>query len=305
MTSELIAISEQENVPALANALDGLWASLERSAAFNITQAAGDSLSEYSQIEQRAMLLAEMLNQSKGLDLASVMLKGRILQEIEQDSLFSVHPGQYHTLEDLAKDQGIGISELSQIRDLYNIIFPWVRETLGMDIRVMWENIGKSNMRELVPILKRIITGEEARGTVEQTFEYIMNDVAATMRSASGLEEGAVIDEDELSRAAVAQLLQDGIQLTNSNLRQRLRPDRTPSIEAHLLHMNGNHYVLACLDDRQEQMLARRLHGYWDPITLSGIGRQELVALLRQYPGLASFFRMATGQDPDQLEFGL
>lgn len=271
------------NVPALNSALDGLWASLERTAAQNIANAAGADIDHYTQIEQRAMLRAEMLNQAKGLDLASVLIKGRIVDEIEREGLFTVHPAGYHTLEQLATDQGISISELSQIKDLTRVVFPWVVENLGITIYDLWESVGKSNMRELVPVLKRVITGEEARGSVEGSYQRLLGETQAGAEI-TGQELGA----DETRRLMVETLLSDAGSLTNANLRQRLRPDPMDSIECHVLHLDGKAYIIAALDDRQETFVNRRLHGYWDPIRIDAadLTREELRSVLRNYDAL-------------------
>lgn len=293
--NQLMRLAQDETRLTLPAALDNLWQSLERTAAVNIAQAAGDDLEQYTMIEQRAMLLTEMLNQSKGLDLAAVLLKGRILDEIERDALFAAHPAGYPTLEQLAVDQGIGISELSQVRDLTRVIFPWLGENLGLDIRAVWEQVGKSNMRELTPILKRIITGQEARGTVEATYQRVIEDIQAT-----AAETNHVLNDEELQRTAITQLLEQGDLLTNANLRQQLRPERAPSIDAHIFPgPDGVKYLVASMDVDQYTIVSRRLHGYWDPITVitEGHTRDQIIALLRQYPVLDAFVRSLLGDD--------
>ena len=158
--TSLIEISERQ-VPTVRETLDGIWSSLEKSAASSIAQAASQenaALGEYSQIEQRALLYGEMLNQSKGLSFAEVMIQGRIVATMERESLASVHPAGYRSLDELAKDQGIGASELSQIRDMTQTIFPWIQTTIGTDPAELWQEVGKSKLRELTPLLKRVIS---------------------------------------------------------------------------------------------------------------------------------------------------
>jgi hypothetical protein len=293
MAGDTLATIANGTALSLNVALDSLWNSLEKSAAVNITEAAGGSLDQYTQIEQRAMLRTEMLNEAKGLDLASVLIKGRIVEEIRRDSLFSVHPAGYTTLEQLALDQGVSIGELSQIVDLTTVIFPWVQSNLGMDVRTLWDSVGKSNMRELVPVLKRIITGEEARGSVEASYQRVMQDVAATAATA-----GETVDEPGLILLAARTLIDQGGTLTNANLRQQLRPDRMPSIEATVVRLDGRAYVLAALDDRQEQFMNRKLHGYWDPMRMDDLTRAEALSVLRnQFPALDNFRRWLESEE--------
>jgi hypothetical protein len=293
MAGDTLATIANGTALSLNVALDSLWNSLEKSAAMNITEAAGGSLDQYTQIEQRAMLRTEMLNEAKGLDLASVLIKGRIVEEIRRDSLFSVHPAGYTTLEQLAMDQGVSIGELSQIVDLTTVIFPWVQSNLGMDVRTLWDSVGKSNMRELVPVLKRIITGEEARGSVEASYQRVMQEVAATAATA-----GETVDEEGLVILAARTLIDQGGTLTNANLRQQLRPDRMPSIEATVVRLDGRAYILAALDDRQEQFMNRKLHGYWDPLRMDDLTQEEALSVFRnQFPALDSFRRWLAGEE--------
>jgi len=261
MTNALTTIIENERVLTVGQTLDNIFQSLEKSAAMNVAAAAGNN-DDYSAIEIRALVRAEMLNLSKGLDFAAIITKGRIVDEIQQEGLFTVHPAGYHTLEELAVDQGISVSELSQIMDLTRTIFPWIVMHLGRSAAQVFEAVGKSNMRELVPVLKRLITGETTGvGTVEEAVRRILDDMAATMRAA-----GQTPTPEAITTAAVEELLDVGTHLTNREVRRRIRPDATPPIEVVIMRgRNTEHaYLIAKVTDVQEQMVARRLHGYWD-----------------------------------------
>jgi hypothetical protein len=272
--TSLIEISERQ-VPTIRETLDGIWSSLEKSAAESISLAATQenaTLTEYSAIEQRALLYGEMLNQSKGLSFAEVMVQGRIVSTMERESLASVHPAGYRSLDELARDQGIGASELSQIRDMTQTIFPWIQTNIGTEPSELWQEVGKSKLRELTPLLKRVITGEEARGSVETSYD---NLIAGINRVAE--ESNETLTDDDRQKNAVEQLITHGMTMTNADLRQTIRADRTPSLEPVILtrwNPSGReparrNYVIVEVSDDQLTMLSRRLHGYWDPVRVS------------------------------------
>jgi hypothetical protein len=270
----LIELANQEGVLTVRETIDGLYDALQKSAAMSIAVAADEeeqTLGDFTAIEQRAMLQTEMLNQSKAMDFASVMLKGRILETISRESLHAAHPAGYATLEALAQDQGMSSSELSNTIDLTSVIFPWIDEHLDMSAELVYNQIGKSNLRELVPILKRVITLEEARGSVERSFNYLWNEMHDMLATAGQIPAEAADDDEQneinrlIQNRIVGQLVEDGAIMTNADLRQRVRPERTTPVDAYIFHLpDGTHMMLSVLTDEQEQMVARRLHGYWD-----------------------------------------
>lgn len=279
------------NVMTVDETMNTMWASLQKTAAHNLQQAAVDQggvLTEFSAIELRALLYTEMLNLSKGLGFAELMVQGRIVETMERESLHSVHPGGYTTLDELAQDQGISVSELSQVRDLTQTIFPWVETHLTHSAAYMWNEVGKSKLRELVPLLKRTITGTIARGTVETSYQAVANDIMATFLVAN---PGAEPPTGEALQILITdQLIDHGVTLTNANLRQTIRPDRTPSLEPVIVRRftNGQAdsqlYVVMQVSDDQMTMLERRLHGHWDPVrtTASNEGDVKTIRMIRQ-----------------------
>nr|MBN1228910.1 hypothetical protein [Anaerolineae bacterium] len=289
----LAPIASRSNVPAIQESLDQLWDSLEKSAASNIRGAAGDRM-EFTQIEQRSLLRAEMLNLSKGIDVASILIKGRLIEEIEREGLATVHPGQYRDVDELCQDQGISPTEKSQIQALYSTIFPWIQDNLGLSPMEVWNNISKSNIKELVPVLTRIISGEEARESVEASYNHIMDDIYAT-----ALTAGNEITEEGARLQAVDILLEQASYMSNRDLRATLRPGDAGNIDAYTVKVGERTYLIASMDDRQEQMLARRLHGYWDPINLGNMDGQrveEVRSIVRnQYQPLFRLANLITG----------
>jgi hypothetical protein len=228
-------------------------------------QANYDALGDdtYTETERMAMLKIEELRLVNGLDLAAVLLRAEYLQEIETNNLITRHPAGYTTLGEMAQDQGISLAELSQTLDLANVVFPYVEEHMNTTIPQLWEEIGKSNMRELVPVLKRIITGEEARGTVEDAATLFLEDVTATFAAAN---DPRVDDDDAIALEAVEQLLIHGATLTNRRLRQQIRPERTPVIPVTTITDDDNVILLCEMDPDQWQMFMRKMGTSVDPL---------------------------------------
>jgi len=209
----------------------------------------------YSETEKQAMITVEALKQVNGLDLAAVLMRGKFLKEIEEHNMVTSHPGGYHSLSEMALDQGISLTELSQTRDLCFTIFPYIEEHLNITIATLWEGLGKSNIKELLPVLKQIITNDPS-GTqsVQNSVEAILDDVAATARVA-----GQELDDAGIRRAAIDQLIDAGLHLNNRELRHRIRPDGTPNINATLLGTRDHRIMVTEMSEEQWIMLQRKM----------------------------------------------
>jgi hypothetical protein len=229
---------------------------------FSAAQSNVDALNgEFTEAEKISMVKIEELKLINGMDLAALLLRGKILKEIEDQALFSFHPGGYLTMEEMARDQGIGISELSNVRDLCYTIFPYM-EANGMSVAVTFEAIGKSNFRELVPALKAIITGvAPSSERLQETINRLMDDTAATAAVA-----GEEITPEEIRDQTVLGLLTRMQGMTNRTVRHELRPEHAPTINATVINNNGTRIFIAELNDDQMTILTRRLQGYVDPI---------------------------------------
>lgn len=256
---------------------------------------------ELTEAEREAAIVIEELKMINGLDLAAVMLRGRLLDDIENRALWSVHPGGYATLEEMARDQGISITELSQVRDLYRIIFPFIEEELGMSIPELWEQIGKSNFREMVPVLKCLIAGpdEHTKASVRNSYERLMDDAAATLRAQGITDEQLIEDgappelvaaldgptDEDITEAAIRNLIEAGAVMSNRDLRQTIRPERTPSLEPTIIRSNGNRVIVMTVSDDQYTLFERRMGSAIDPIEFNmpqdPVTRQREAARIR------------------------
>lgn len=264
MTNVTIAPYQPSTNPVLAVTLINLEEKITEAAQANVLQmiAGGD----YTETEIYAMTVVEKLKAVNGLDLAAVLFRGKYIKEIREKNLLSLHPGRdggYRTLRDMAKDQGISASELDRTDDLCNIIFPWVTENLGMPIAQFWESIGKSNLIDLLPILKALITGEApTHGDTRASVARVLEDV----------RENAVgeVTGDELRFRAIGQLIEHGQLLPNRELRNHIRPDRTPNIQAIGFDGRGAKVMVLRLEPSQEAMFWRLVGRHVDTHDYAG-----------------------------------
>ena len=238
------------------DALNGLRRQLEL-AAYAAVEAAGDG---FTAVEREAMAKIEQLKLINNLDLAAVLMRGELLHEIEERALWSVHPGQYGSLQEMARMQGISLSELSNTRDLCDVIFPYMENVLGISVPQVWEEIGKSNFRELVPVLKSLISGEEPATASTRGALNALLDNAAASASVAGQE----LTDEELRRTVIEGLVHDGQVMTNRELRTRLRPERTEPIQPTVLRQNGTRILLVEVTEEQWTALQRRLSTFMD-----------------------------------------
>ena len=242
------------------NALNGLRHSLELAAQANVA-VVGDGFTE---VEKEAMRKVEELKLINDIDLSAVLMRGELLHEIENRGLWSVHPGGYTSMQEMARMQGISLSELSNTRDLCDVIFPFMQDTLGIDIPQVWEEIGKSNMRELVPVLKSLITGEApSTASTRNTIEALLDNEAATAQTA-----GESPSPEDLRRRVAENLIADGQVMTNRQLRTRLRPERTEPIQSTVLKQGNTRIVLAEMTEDQWIAYQRRLNSFMEEAVL-------------------------------------
>jgi hypothetical protein len=255
-----LATYQPASNPALSSALVGLARDIHDAAWANVVQAMGADTG-YSEIEKEAMLVIEELRQVNGLDLAAVLMRGAFLRQIIDHNLATHHPEGYRNEGEMARKQGISWTELNHVKDLCEIVFPYVTGVLHMELTQAWEDIGKSNFVELIPVIKQLITGEAGGvATVEHATETILNNVAAT-----ALAAGQTLDDAALRRAAIEQLLEDATVLNSRQLRERVRPTRTANIPASIINVDGHKLiVMDIVDDGQNAMFQRLIGGHLD-----------------------------------------
>lgn len=303
ISDEAVAILDYQPAESstLAQSLVGLQQQIEAAAAENVISAItneGQSVSDYTETEMEAMVTVESLKLTGGLELTAVLLRAKYLRLIQSRNMVANHPGGYTSLQEMAEDNGISTAELSQTLDLVNVVFPYVQNVLGISPAQLWETVGKSKLRELVPVLKVIITGENSdTRSAQASADAILDGTAATLlASAQGEryqvlnalraardedERRAVLRENDLSeegadqlqqefaetvqQMAVDRLITDGMNLPVRRLRNILRPERTDNIEATVIPMpNGQRLVTTIVDNDQYLLLQRRLGTYME-----------------------------------------
>jgi uncharacterized protein with von Willebrand factor type A (vWA) domain len=235
-------------------------------------------MGDFTMTEQVAMVKIQALKMVSGVDLAALYARYDLLQDIERDALFSVHPAHFDTFEEMAKQLGISMSELSNIRDLCGTIFPYIQETLQMSVPELWEEIGKSKFREMVPILKSLITGENSMSqATRDTVEQMLDNVAA------GAEvSGEELTQQEMRARAVEQIIDHGRHLPNEALRRQLRPNGTPPVTPSVITVDNRKVVLMDIDEDQWNMLQRLLRDHMEPSVVAlpnDRGRRQVEAL--------------------------
>lgn len=195
-----------------------------------------------------AVLEFEKLLLTKEQDLLTIMYRGERLAQIEKFTLWAHHPEGFNSLEEAAQVKaGLSKSQISNIKDLYTIVFPYV-ESLGMSIVEFWSNVNQSNLREIIPYLKVLITGElSKRQSVNDAVDVIRDDVLALV--------GDNQTKDELDMMVFDRIIDLAANTTNAGLREALRPsDHTP-IPAILTTRNGHNYLVAQMDDSERERL--------------------------------------------------
>ena len=253
---------------SLSNYLSDFEVRSEQAARQNLEAAlitSGGDIESYTVPEIRAMVKLEQLKLVGDLSLAEVLLRGKIIKEIEDEALWSIHPNRYPNMQTAAKAQGISISEYSNIRDLYNIVFPYLIDTLGMNLALVWEEVGKSNLRELTPYLVCAITGQPSQSrNVGVMIDQMMDE--STEEAQRG---GQIATEGQVRQSVVQQLMETG-RLTNREVRRRIRNPNQEDIPIYIMeihhHQNPQKVLVSFLNDQQFNLVQRRLQGIITPI---------------------------------------
>ncbi len=195
----------------------------------------------------------EKLKLLNDYDLLTIMLKGEVITLIEKRGYHNLLPQQYATApEAIEIEGGLSRSEQSNIKDINNIIIPYATQ-LNVSIAEFWQT-KKSNLREIIPYLKVMITGDpSALESVNDTVEDMVDDIR---------DIDPYLDDDEVVKQAVDNLVDAAQSETNKGLRELLRPNDIPPADAVIFMKNGTTIMVARLSGDQE----RRIRGsdYFD-----------------------------------------
>ena len=255
MDNQIIRISTNRE---LNSALLGIEAQLEAAAIRNF----GAIDDGFTQAEKHAIIQIEKLKLVGSLDLAALMLRGKLIAEIENKALWADHPAQYKDIKDMARDIGISVSELSDTRRLCEVVFPYMIERLGVHPATMWEEIGKSKFRELSSILSIVIDGTELES------EKDVNVVARQFlqnTAASAIVEDEQLTDAEVRERTVRELLETG-RLPTQEMRRHIRPNHTRAIEGSYICSRQRRFFIAEVDQDQFEMMTRLLSTHLDAV---------------------------------------
>ncbi len=169
-----ITASSSPATASLAEARNNFRSQLAAAAEANIQQYGDD----FTPLERRAVTMVEQMRLLGGFELMTLLERGALMREIEQEGLVSVFPGEYNSLEDICQAIGISKSEYSDTRGLCDVVFPWLEENTERSLQEWWEEIGKSKFRELLPVLRGLIEGESARNheTVNEAIRFQLDN---------------------------------------------------------------------------------------------------------------------------------
>lgn len=248
---------------AIAQSFASLDDGIKEAAAANVRAFIEQSGQSFTATEIEAMTIVEELKTINGIDLAALLMRASRVRKIISENMMTRHPAGYQTLDELARDNGMSSSELSNVLDLADVIFPFLNE-MGFNIPLLWEEIGKSKFRELTPILKSLITGEPSNTTsVNQSIEVLRSEVLQTAE-ASNIQ----MNDEQIRNAIVTDLVENGRTLTNAELRRTIRPTRTPVIQGSAIQTDGRRIVMLDISEEQWEMFLRRMTRDFEPMVI-------------------------------------
>lgn len=193
--------------------------------------------------ETLAIVVFDMLAGTSDIELAGIVLRGKLIKIIEEHHLHEFLPDRYDSSE-MAIDAVARISRTQQsiIKGLTEVIFPYVEDVLGMSVPEFWSKVGRSNAAEIVPHMKAIILDKQSKSKD-------VNEAVQKLLDRNGTPE-------EVKREAISDLI-DMAQLTTVELRKHLDPDPTPNIDLYVIRRNGRIFILAEVDEDQLDMFMK------------------------------------------------
>jgi len=269
----------------LARTFGGIRGAIETAAQANVNALIEESGSQFAHIEVEALVAVEALKQVNGLDLTAVLLRAHYIRTIQERNLLANHPAEYTSIDHMARDNGMSSTDLFVTLDMVNIIFPFVQDELGIPVPLFWNNMGKSKIKEILPVLKAIITGEEpSRASTREAVERFVDDVTEIERTADPdvfnqledeelpEEERTVIEQElhqRIRRVAAERLIEQGELAPNiRELRATLRPNPIAALDFLIVDQgNGSKVIVATVSEDQMQVLTSRMDTRADFLT--------------------------------------
>lgn len=169
-----------------------------------------------SPAEHKAVVVEQQLKIISGLQLEINLLMGDVLNEADIASTWKSHPS-IKSFSELLAEVGLSASESSDYIAISTIIFPWLEE-MGLNPREMWQRIGKSKFRRIVPLLRAILNPAASSPSVHKQ----VNDIRERLER----EEGDEVSDDALG----LHILSEAETHSLRNLDQNLRGDESMPI---------------------------------------------------------------------------
>jgi hypothetical protein len=133
-------------------------------------------------------------------------------------------------------------------------------------------------MRELNPVLKTLITGEEPqRKSVKVKVNKLINDVKATA-AVSGVD----LTTEEITNQAIINALELG-KGSNADLRKSLEATAHEPILTVILRKDDTRYAVSEVDEDQYLLLLNVMGRYMEVVEIDGRYENQLVASLERF----------------------
>jgi hypothetical protein len=205
----------------------------------------------YTGPQKMAMLAFEKLRLTSGIELTTMLLRGKFLETIEKHHLYAEMPGNEGGDMEAAVEDYANLSRTQQsvIMNLYRIVLPYIQDELGRDINEFWESSKKSNLYDALPFLRAVITGERSKSKK-------VNDVVEKLHIE--FMQAGYKDLDARKRAIVEHIL-DQTTLTNDEMTKVLQGGEEELFNAIVLRRNGTAYLIMELDHDQLERMQRKL----------------------------------------------
>ncbi len=170
---------------------------------------------------------------------------------VRVDRTWTAHPGRYATVKELiVSETSMSYSEYCDLVTFHNVVIPYL-ESLRLDPYQFVASHTASNIREMVPYLRALATGEPSeRENVNAVIEKLAN------KAREILPQGH--DEGDVRRAVLNEILENATG-TTQNLRKTLRAEETPEVVFYRMRRNGTSYLVAEVTNDQVNMLLRTI----------------------------------------------
>jgi hypothetical protein len=289
MGSNAVVQYQLSGADTYSGTLMGIHTMIEQAAAEIVAQQVMEEggPQNFSAINIQAMTAVEAFRQVSSLDLTAVLLRAYYLRMIQEQNLLANHPAQYSSLSDMAAQNACSVTDMLATLDMVNILFPYIENELGIPVHELWATVGKSKLKEMLPVLKVLITNEGSdTESVQAAIERLMDEQYASFRVDEQLADAiAILDDEEAPEAEretirerlngvarrniVQHLIELGGQLPITEVRRHLRPQRTTPIFFQTIQDGTSLILMGTASQEQFEMLQNKMGERMDITTLA------------------------------------